>query len=348
MKKRLLVFSDGTWNTWNKGKDTNVARLYRLLREIPGEQMRQYDPGGGSRFFRLTGGVFGVGITETIKRLYRFLVLNYAPGDKLYLFGFSRGAFTVRSLAGLLETCGVLTEDRAALIDQAFAFYKEGRSRESEHFRQAYSHKDLEIRVIGVWETVGALGVPFDKLNRLNPFSHRFHDTRLGRHVRYGLHAVAVDENRYPFKPALWTESYVPSPEEAPVHGQEIEQVWFPGVHADVGGGYPETGLSDVSLSWMIGKLRKNLPELSFRPVEESPFRLEADPAVRMHDERKHVYGLWRPHYRTIKPKALVHEAVLQRRERKASYRPPNLPESLTLVETEPQAASAPAEPDHP
>ena len=327
MNKRLLIFSDGTWNTWNGATNSNVVRLQQMFSEAEGEQLLKYDAGVGTDFFKLTGGAFGVGISRNIRQLYRFLVDNYAPGDLVYLFGFSRGAFSVRSLGGMLERCGILKRDRADLIDRAFEFYRRGPSREADHFREAYAHEDFEIRVIGVWDTVGALGVPFSLVNRFNPFAHQFHDTRLGRHVRLGLHAVSIDENRRTFRPTLWSESEPDAPAPPALFDQQIRQVWFAGHHSDVGGGYPEKGLSDAALDWMVRQLREECPELVLKPEEYWPFVVKPDPAAPLHDERRHIYRLWPHHYRTIKRHALIDPSVYRRIEAmKGVYRPVNLP----------------------
>jgi len=332
MPKRIVLFSDGTWNTWS-GRQTNVVRLCRLLAEIPGEQLIQYDPGVGTGLLKLAGGAFGVGISRNIKDLYRFLVRHYEPGDLVYLFGFSRGAFTVRSLGGLLEVCGILESSRIGLVNRAFQLYKAGPSREAEYFRASYSHSEFEIRVLGVWDTVGSLGVPFDKLNRLNPFSHRFHDTRLGRHVRYALHGVAVDEGRFVYRPTLWTEQPRSPEEGSAAFEQEIRQVWLAGAHADVGGGYDQRGLADASLAWMLGQLRELAPELELKPERQWPFALNPRPDAMLHDSRKHLWRLWPRYFRTIKPGALVHRSVSERIERLTNYRPENLPREPRWVE---------------
>ena len=327
MNKRLLVFSDGTWNSWRGGSGTNVVRLYQTFQEIDGEQLLTYDAGVGTDFFRFTGGAFGFGISRNIKELYRFIVDNYEPGDLVYLFGFSRGAFSVRSLGGLLERCGILKRDRVDLVDRAFEFYKAGPSREADHFRRAYAHEDFEIRVIGVWDTVGALGVPFSLVNRFNPFAHQFHDTRLGRHVRFAFHAVSIDENRRTFRPTLWSESEPETPLPPPLFDQRIRQAWFAGHHGDVGGTYAERGLSDAALAWMIAELRENCPELAFKLEEYWPFVVGPDPVAPLHDERKHIYRLWPHHYRTIKRDALIDPSVHRRVEAlQGGYRPVNLP----------------------
>lgn len=327
MNKRLLIFSDGTWNSWGGDSNTNVVRLYQMFQEIDGEQLRSYDAGVGTDFFKLTGGAFGFGISRNIKELYRFIVDHYEPGDLIYLFGFSRGAFSVRSLGGLLERCGILKSDRTDLIDRAFEFYRKGPSKEADHFRGAYAHEEFEIRVIGVWDTVGALGVPFSLINRFNPFAHQFHDTRLGRHVRLALHAVSIDENRRTFRPTLWSESEPEQPLPPPLFDQRIRQVWFAGHHSDVGGGYPETGLSDAALAWMVEQLREHCPELSFQPDEYWPFVIRPDPNAPLHDERRHIYRLWPHHFRTIKRDALIDDSVHRRIEAtNGAYKPVNLP----------------------
>jgi uncharacterized protein (DUF2235 family) len=191
-----------------------------------------------------------------VRRCYRFLAETYEEGDKLFLFGFSRGAYTARSLAGLIRNCGVLRPENVDQVDAAFAFYRDRSSRThpsglaSQLFRSMYSYDEDDIHFIGVWDTVGALGIPID-LPGLKGVAERlwgFHDTQLSSHVRFAYHALAIDEQRAPFRPTLWTG--------APAQGQTLEQVWFSGVHSEVGGGSKDASLSDIALLWMVDRAR--------------------------------------------------------------------------------------------
>ena len=267
MSKRLVVCCDGTWNTPDQGGEdpspTNVTRLALQVVERP-DQRLHYIPGvGTSRGERLRGGVFGIGLSRNVRDGYRWLVENYEPGDELFLFGFSRGAFTARSLAGLIRNCGILRRELGDKVDVAYDLYRSARPEEhpnsagAELFRKVHSHAPVGIHVLGVWDTVGALGIPGRGFNAINK-RWRFHDTTLSSSVSAAFHALAVDERRGAYVPTLWTEPdrRIEPPSAGPVGcacpaGREVAQVWFSGVHSDVGGGYPESELADVTFRWM-------------------------------------------------------------------------------------------------
>jgi uncharacterized protein (DUF2235 family) len=268
--KRLVICCDGTWNTPDQAKDgrpcpTNVTKLSLAVAEDDGGGVAQrlyYHRGVGSYGRpRLRGGMFGVGLSHDVRRAYRFIVDNYEPGDEIFLFGFSRGAFTVRSLAGLINNAGVLRAEHAERLDDAYTLYRaraiKPRGIESELFRRSYSHEtsafQTRIRFIGVWDTVGALGIPTIGPKFLTNWVNRrfaFHDTELSGRVDAAVHALAIDEQRRAFKPTLWSQ-----PDHA--GDQWVEQVWFPGVHSDVGGGYADASLADVTLGWLAGRAQK-------------------------------------------------------------------------------------------
>lgn len=262
MFKRLVVCCDGTWNTPDQlsggiSTPTNVTKL--ALAVVPNdpkgrEQRIFYHRGvGTSRFERIRGGAFGFGLARDVRDTYRFLVENYEPDDELFFFGFSRGAFTARSTAGLVRNCGILRRECADKVDEAYAFYRSRsdtthpRSVEAALFRSSYSYEP-DIRFIGVWDTVGAHGIPLNGLRLVNLFNLRFqfHDTDLSTKVDGAFQALAIDEKRGPFRPAVWKQAT-----NAPAT-QRVEQVWFAGVHCDVGGGYNPPGLSDITLPWMV------------------------------------------------------------------------------------------------
>jgi uncharacterized protein (DUF2235 family) len=195
-------------------------------------------------------------LEENILECYRFLVHNFSPADRLYFFGFSRGAYTVRSLAGMVRKCGILKSTSEEDIHKAYDFYRDRRDETrpsgelgARRFRSEWSY-DAEIHCLGVWDTVGSLGIPTGgPIGMLSRKRHGFHDVRLSSRVRNAFHAIAIDERRKPFAPALWEVK-----ESDLVEGQRVEQRWFCGVHSDVGGGYPDTSLSDLTLKWMIDK----------------------------------------------------------------------------------------------
>lgn len=258
--KRLIVCLDGTWNTPDdKRNATNVVKIMRAIRHTSDDGIKQitfYDKGVGTGgpIDRFRGGAFGRGLDENVRDGYRFLANNYEPGDEIYLFGFSRGAFTARSLAGFIGACGLLTKDTLGQMKRAWAYYRTAPEKRQEHEQQAIhalGHRQVDISCIGVWDTVGALGIPVERLKWMNRNKYGFHDTALGAGVQCALHAIAIDEQRGPFAPTLW---------ETPLAGENqiIEQVWFPGVHSNIGGSYDDAGLSDLSLDWMIRRVREH------------------------------------------------------------------------------------------
>ncbi|GAA2264511.1 hypothetical protein GCM10010145_44300 [Streptomyces ruber] len=267
----LVVCCDGTWNTSTQPSVTNVFRLYNALDTTDAEGNEQpavYQSGvgtrGGLRAW-LHGGIAGAGLSYDIQDVYRWLTTRYEPGDRIALFGFSRGAYTVRSLAGMIATCGLPDlggRDDTGIRTTVRRVYDEGyrRSRRDSSWRDGLDFlydprtaaAPFPVHFIGVWDTVGSLGIP-DNLGSLDlggaPGRYAFHNTQLDPRIPYARHAVALDEHRGPFTPALWDES-----QKGP--RQDLLQAWFPGSHMDVGGGHPETGLSDGALLWMAEAAR--------------------------------------------------------------------------------------------
>ena len=321
--KRIIVCCDGTWNNPEQKHATNVAVIARLI--LPADpsgdpQVVFYDWGVGSSkniTDRISGGAFGEGLDRNIRDGYRFIVHNYEPGDKIYIFGFSRGAYTARSLAGLLRNAGVLRKSNAHLIPKAYALYRSRHTpnaKRSKEFRTDHSHQDQEIRFVGVWDTVGALGVPLKVLNFLNK-KYAFHDTKLSSIVEAARHAVAIDEKRESFTPTLW---------EVRNTNLDVQQVWFPGVHCDIGGGYKEKGLADHALQWMIAEAKK--AGLAF----DNGFvaaRVKPDSLDTKHTSYKGAYWLLGKAPRRIDEvgKAQLHHSVRERWQGNPRYRPRNL-----------------------
>lgn len=257
---KLAVFADGTWNQMRE-KGTNVLTLRRMA--VDDERQGQkvfYDEGVGTNWGqKLSGGLFGMGISQNIVDGYEFLVENWA-GDPsptkhdIFLFGFSRGAYTVRSLAGLLGRIGLVKNKRD--IKEAYDLYRKAMDKKHHpaiaKFQAEKVATQPKIKMIGVWDTVGALGIPLNVLNRLNPFPHKFHDTALSPHVEAAYHAVAIDERRVAYEPSLWD----PLPADSP---QILEQVFFPGAHSDVGGGYhDDRRLGEITLEWIARRARRH------------------------------------------------------------------------------------------
>ena len=326
MPKRLVVCCDGTWNTADQARaghlsPTNVTKLALSIADEDSAGSRQcvyYHSGVGiSRRERLSGGAFGVGLSGNVFDAYRFLIDNYESGDWLYLFGFSRGAFTARSLAGLIRNSGILRRENADRIDQAWASYRSAADKPSgvasTLFRQAYSYEP-RIHFIGVWDTVGALGIPVlgprwlkPVMTRLNQ-RYQFHDTTLSTKVDGAFHALAIDEQRAAFAPTMWHQQPGADRQEPK---QELKQVWFTGVHCDIGGGYLDTSLSDIALLWMADRAQEY--GLAFRtgafnpggsaqmtPGNSIDFKVDPRPMTRPDSSRTRFYRLVRPFDRPV------------------------------------------------
>jgi uncharacterized protein (DUF2235 family) len=286
--KRLVLCFDGTWNSADSRKaETNVARIARAVRANSGAdgipQLTLYLRGVGSTGIaleRVLEGAVGEGIDDNIRSGYMFLAQNYEPGDGIYLFGFSRGAFTARSLAGFIGACGLLKRQKLGDIAAAWEYYRKADPRSPADFCQRCSsdcHTDLTIAFLGVWDTVGALGIPSTVLNRLTAHEYQFHDTTPSRIMKAGRHALAIDEHRDEFEPTLWTGAVPP--------GTDIKQVWFAGAHSDVGGGYHERNLADIPLLWMAKEAQKAGLQLDWDML---PSRVVGtlDPCAPQHESR--------------------------------------------------------------
>ncbi len=345
MPKRLIVCCDGTWNTPDQECDgrpcqTNVAKLAVALLDTGDDGVQQrvfYLRGvGTSRWDRIRGGAFGYGLSDNVKEAYRLIAEHYDPGDELFLFGFSRGAFTARSTAGFLRNAGILRREHLERIDEAYEMYRDRtnhpRDVESELFRRSFS-QESRIRCVGVWDTVGALGVPLSGIPVVDQLNQRwaFHDTDLSSWIDNAFQALAIDEQRRPFQPTLW--------QQRPDSGQQrLEQVWFSGVHCDVGGGYPATGLSDIALRWMMQRARECGLALGPGQGEESP-----DAMGELHDSRTSLYRLIPPYHRPIgvlnPASEFVSSTAVQRYGQDPAYRPPGL---TAYLQTDPRVMDVP------
>lgn len=297
--KRLVVCCDGTWQDLEKDYPTNVVKITQAIKHLDDNGIRQtiyYDEGIGAEsnisadedltflgtghrtqlLEGIKGGGLGKGIDKNIRDAYRFLALNYAPGDEIYLFGFSRGAYTVRSLAGMLYYSGLTKRPYLRKVPEAYQLYREKLSPDNPkvaQFRQDYCHSHAEyndrvpIKLLGCWDSVGSLGLPdvisglpIDKF--INGDRYKFHDTKLSPIIENALHAVAIDENRKTFSVTLMEKS----PE---AKSQTLKQVWFPGGHGCVGGGtLPESKLADSALLWMMEAVDEIGLDLKFDQAE--------------------------------------------------------------------------------
>ncbi|MDJ0834102.1 MAG: DUF2235 domain-containing protein [Gammaproteobacteria bacterium] len=269
--KRIVICCDGTWNDLEMRYITNVGRLVQALlatgksnnKSI--EQMIYYDDGVGADangLMRLIEGGTGKGIDAQIYNAYRFIAINYEPGDEICLFGFSRGAFAARSIAGMIGKVGLVPRSELKHLPAALDTYRSKNAKQQTAFKkQAKTYNDVKITLLGCWDTVGALGIP-DKLPYL-PFDnmfrkrYQFHDTNLGKQIQIALHAVAIDERRKEFNVTLMHK-----PKGAP-RSQKLVQKWFPGDHGCVGGGtWEKRALSNHCLQWMVAEAKTQGVEL--------------------------------------------------------------------------------------
>src|SRR5579863_3364935 len=274
MAKRILFCSDGTWD--NSGKNTNVYKIYKAM-EVAADQIPFYDDGVGSDgtpIDRLLGGAFGTGLFQKVKDGYSKIAQVYEKDDEIFIFGFSRGAYTARSIAGMIAICGLPTSNfTQQVVDTAFQAYrdKDDRAKLLAGLNQSCEMFDAQITMVGVWDTVGSLGIP-SLLGAVDPVLYGFLDTSLHPNIQNAYHALAIDERRIEFPATLWTSQ--PNP------GQTLEQVWFTGVHCDVGGSYPDdpdgTALADITLAWMMNKAAAL--GVTFDADVQRKYSLPADP----------------------------------------------------------------------
>ena len=330
--KHIVVCCDGTWNTpdhVDRGKvsPSNVVKMALAVVPVHTDgtpQIVHYHSGVGTgRFDHLRGGAFGFGLSANILEAYRFVVRRFEPGDALFLFGFSRGAYTARSLAGLIRNCGVLRTPAPDRIEQAYALYRRRddashpRGIEARLFRRMHAH-ETRLRCIGVWDTVGALGIPGGGFRWLNR-RWAFHDVHLSGTVDNAFQALAADEERKVFVPALWRRQ----PES---NGQRLEQVWFAGAHSNVGGGYADAGLSDLAFLWMAQRAAECGLELDEQVVRDTA---RPNPLGELRDSSVGIYrflpGRRRPIGEMPGGNESVHDSVEARLAAVPGYRPENI-----------------------
>lgn len=265
-KKRIALFLDGTWN--NVNDNTNVWRLKSLCAKTP-EQRVYYSAGVGTQSGeKLSGGMFGVGINEEVTNAYEWLIENYEDGAQLFIFGFSRGAFTARSLAGFISKCGLLKPGSPVSLKQMFERYRKGTAStvralahvaddelpQEDKWIKEYS-RSIPIWFQGVWDTVGALGVPLPCVPKVSRSDFAFLETDLRINDTHAYHALAIDEHREAFAPTLWVKTTPKTGNTFPPRNLDtVEQRWFVGAHANVGGGYPNDLLAQIPLEWLMRK----------------------------------------------------------------------------------------------
>lgn len=265
--KRIAIFLDGTWNDLEN--NTNVWRLRSLCDPDAPNQKVYYSKGVGTSFGeKVRGGVGGYGIDDEIIDAYTWLTQCFEAGDHIFIFGFSRGAYTARSLSGLIAKCGVLKPGAPLSIEQLYARYRRHSDKTINELLRGPEPVSLEerwivkyceptrIKMIGVWDTVGSLGSPIAAL-KSKVIKYLFLDTHLRVQNEFAFQALAIDEQRKSFEPTLWTKTTtnaVKAGAPPPRPLSEVEQRWFVGAHANVGGGYPSDVLAQPPLQWLMGK----------------------------------------------------------------------------------------------
>jgi uncharacterized protein (DUF2235 family) len=341
-KKRIILLLDGTWNDADLGaSDTNIVRMREIIarsldarsalipqgtnrltsnpdqKVVAGRTFQELEHlifyergvGTGPLLDRIKGGSFGDGLAGNIRRAYKFLSFHYKKGDQIFVFGFSRGAYTARSLVGYVAAAGLLKRDNctAELEAKAWEYYRTAPNDRmpgvwSELTPFVNDRKELRIDCLGVFDTVGALGVPLPHFYRINRERYEFHNVELSSITNVNLHALAIDEHREPFEAAIWRKPKFKS------YATVTEQVWFAGAHADIGGGYIDeedrlsmypNSLDDITLDWMFKRLIHFFPNF---PYDAACWKTIAPEWAggSQHEPRKGIYRLMRRALRSI------------------------------------------------
>jgi uncharacterized protein (DUF2235 family) len=331
MPKKLILCADGTWNTPHgydvAVNDTNVRKIFCAL-PVSETQQPFYDSGvstNGTPIDHLAGDAIGEALFLKIQECYRSLIDAWSPESSVYLFGFSRGAYTARCLASMIALFGLPTknlDDQAAV--RVFAAYRERDPEKQAAMKyaleQQYDIQGAGVRMVGVWDTVGSLGIPGMLFEQLDEKKYGFLDTALHPRVENAYHAVCIDERRRQFMPTLWTN---PDGSER-LNDAHVQQVWFSGVHCDVGGGYSPSDLSDISLAWMMRRAIEC--GLTFTPEAMQKY-FPVDPRKvtgKAHDEWK-VVPWGTPVHRTVPPRSFIANSVQARLDKLPAYQPSNL-----------------------
>lgn len=372
MAKNIVVCADGTGNKGGYTADSNVYKIYKAINKRSrgtapdgfkfDEQIVFYDNGVGTdknKYIRLMGASLGFGFEDNVCDLYKFLARNYELGDRIYFFGFSRGASTVRACSGFISTCGLAkgkglrNRELDELVAEVFEAYKL-HQKDPEQAEDARESKEsygvVPIYFMGVWDTVVALGFP-KRTDRVGPLSslinkfflaaekaldsiwpHSFYRYGLTDNIQLAYQALAIDDERTAFWPHIWRE-------QGRKKGS-VEQVWFSGMHSNVGGGYGRSGVASVALNWMMFRA-----ERSGLKLEDSAVRQVVDDMHlhgRMYDSRDGAAMLYRYHPREIerlcegriKGNIKIHRSVIERiNHRTANYAPGQLPATFDVVE---------------
>lgn len=365
MAKKIIICSDGTGNKGGETGNTNVFRLYRMLDLSEKDQIAFYDDGIGteslSKYYRALSGAFGFGFSKNVMVLYRYLTKHYEPGDKIYMFGFSRGAATIRALVGMIQTLGLMRNDhpdilKGDIVDdvllhievmKAMRLYKNPVTKEKEiqKFKDERTHGTVPIEMVGLWDTVFALGFPKDSswliigISKLTDwitkkiFPQRGYKYVVNKNIKSVYHALAIDDDRYTFHPKVFDETLDDTP-------KIMEQVWFAGSHSNVGGGYPRVELSMITLDWMLERCKKH--GLTFHEQFVEDVKAESNPAGRLYNSRmgffryyrfapRHISNLCQKDGKSIlRGNIKIHSSVLERMRLVDYY--PILPNKFEIV----------------
>jgi uncharacterized protein (DUF2235 family) len=379
MPKNIILCADGTGNKGGSTPDSNVYKMYKSVNKTfkgaiqegieISEQVVFYENGVGTeqnKYLRMLGGGLGFGFKNHVCDLYTFLAKNYEAGDRVYFLGFSRGASTVRACNGFISTCGLIKgaglrkRELDKRVKKAFSIYKKYKKKPevARKFSESEdSHGIIDIQFLGIWDTVVALGFP-KRTDIIGPISlvlsglaifsekvldkvwpHGFYNYTLTNNVKHAYQALAIDDERTAFWPFVWNEK-----------GREkdsVEQVWFTGMHSNVGGGYPRSGVSNVALYWMMLRAEKNGLRFEANTIKKALD--ESHVHGRMYNSRESFSAVYRYHPREIgklcegrlEGEIKPHRSVIERmNHRTANYSPGYLPDQFEIVETDIDAPS--------
>lgn len=361
MGKNIILCADGTGNRGGYTPDSNVYKIYKSidLNHPEKKQIAFYDNGVGTqknKFFRGLSAAFGFGFKSNVCDLYEYLARHYYPGDNIYMFGFSRGAATIRAFNGFIDACGLIdgrdkgNKELKADVKLAMKAYEKAKESRSKILSEVKIHDVCpKIQLIGVWDTVSALGFPentdiagifmrilnaaFMQLGTLSDkfFPHKYYNYELTPNVINAYQALAIDDERTSFWPKVWDKD-----SHTIVMG-EVDQVWFAGMHSNVGGGYQRAGLANVSFDWMLRKIEG----IKFKGGVLQSARDDANENGRLYDSRQGFASYYRYHPRDIAflckeaggVPVKIHESVMRRLKlRTANYAPTLLPREFNVA----------------
>lgn len=357
---RIAIFCDGTWNAPDMVEPTHVVQLSKALVSDPRQGQvvayfagigtdRRFDGAVGRFLNRWGGGAFGWGLDAKVKQAYQFIARAYRPGDEIFAFGFSRGAFTARSVVGMIRKCGIIEDTSAAGVNAAFELYRLRGDRNapdqphimarrramSPRFATSVADRDwrgdgsqiVKVSYVGVWDTVGARGIPVAVLGPVATLwnrQYRFHDMRLSSLVERARHAVGLDEIRRFYAPALWrnlddTEGGRGLNRGDTSARRPFQQLWFIGNHAIIGGSAGNRALSAFALEWIL----QGAPELTVRAGARVPAVAgDALADSRLLPRKTGLLKRWRVGPQRDRD---VHPSVRARLDARPDYRPGSL-----------------------